>query len=89
VKLAMAVRGTRPHRELNRIAYRHWIQLASQTGAPDALEQMTAMVQRAERALDRVQSTLPKGFPEQVWTTISRGVLSQRERFLAGADADR
>lgn len=89
VKLAMAVRGTRPHRELNRIAYRHWLRLASQTGAPDALEQLAAMVEGAENALHRVESTLPKGFPERVWTTISRGVLSQRERFLAGADAAR
>jgi len=85
VKLAMAVRGTTPHRELNRIAYRHWLQLASQTGAPDALEQMAAMVERAEGALHRVESMLPEGFPEQVWTTISRGVLSQRDRFLSGA----
>jgi serine/threonine-protein kinase HipA len=87
VKLAMAIRGTRPHRELNRIAYRHWARLASQTGAPDALEQFAAMVQGAENALHRVESTLPKAFPERIWTTISRGVLSQRERFLAGADA--
>lgn len=89
VKLAMAVRGKRPHRELNRIAYRHWLQLASQTGAPDAMEQMAAVVQSAEGAVRRVESTLPRGFPEQVWTAISRGVLSQRERFLAGADAAR
>lgn len=87
VKLAMALRGKRPHRELSRIAYRHWVQLALQTGAPDAMEQMTAMVQRAEGALKRVESALPKGFPEQVWTTVSRGIRSQRERFLAGADA--
>ncbi|HEV8496771.1 MAG TPA: type II toxin-antitoxin system HipA family toxin [Gemmatimonadaceae bacterium] len=89
VKLAMAVRGTRPHRELNRIAYRHWVQLASQTGARDALDQLAAMVHGADAALHRVESTLPRGFPEQVWTTISRGVLSQRERFLAGRDAAR
>jgi serine/threonine-protein kinase HipA len=89
VKLAMAVRGTRPHRELNRITFRHWQQLASKTGGPDALEQMVAMVQSAEAALDRVESSLPAGFPEQVWTSVSRGVLSQRERFLAGAEAAR
>lgn len=86
VKLAMAIRGTKPHRALNRIAYRQWLQLASQTGAQHALEQMVRMVESAEGALHRVESTLPEGFPEQVWTTISRGVLSQRERFLAGAD---
>lgn len=89
VKLAMAVLETKPHRELNRIAYHHWLRLASQTGVPDALEQLAAMVEGAENALHRVESTLPKGFPERVWTTISRGVLSQRERFLAGADAAR
>jgi len=47
------------------------------------------MVHGADAALHRVESTLPRGFPEQVWTTISRGVLSQRERFLAGRDAAR
>ena len=89
VKLAMALRGNRPHRELNRIAYRHWQRLASQTGAADALEQLAAMVQGAENALHRVGSALPKGFPEQIWRTISRGVLSQRDRFLASVDAAR
>jgi serine/threonine-protein kinase HipA len=89
VKLAMALRGKSPHRELNRIAYRHWAMLAAQVGAPNALEQLIAMVQGAEDALRRVEPTLPKGFPEQVWTTISRGVLSQRERFLAGVRAER
>jgi serine/threonine-protein kinase HipA len=87
VKLAMAVRGKRPHRELNRIAYRHWAGLAVQTGAPDALEQMTAMVQSAPDALKRVASKLPARFPEQVWTSIARGVQSQCERFLSGAES--
>jgi serine/threonine-protein kinase HipA len=85
VTLAMAVRGKKPHRELSRIAYRHWQQLSLQTGAPGALEQLTAMVEGADDALRRVERVLPKGFPEHVWATISRGVLAQRERFLAGA----
>jgi serine/threonine-protein kinase HipA len=89
VKLAMALRGNRAHRELNRIAYRHWQRLASQTGAADALEQLAAMVQGVENALHRVESALPRGFPEQIWRTISRGVLAQRERFLAAADSAR
>ncbi len=82
VKLAMAVRGKRPHRHISRIALRHWQGLALQTGVPDAFDQMLAMVERAEQALQSVQEILPPGFPEEVWTRIARGVLDQRTKFL-------
>lgn len=84
MELAMAVRGKRPHRELLRIAARHWRAVAERTGVLDLFEQMVAMVERAEDALQALESRLPNGFPEQVWASISMGVRAQRERFLAG-----
>jgi len=87
VALAMALRDRRPHRHLMRIVPRHFRVLAETTGAPDALSEMTAMVERASDALAAVEAELPPDFPETVWRSIARGVRAQRERFLAGRDA--
>lgn len=81
-KLAMAIRGTRPYRLLSRISVRHWEKLARETGAPDAFKQMVSLVEGAEAALDIVHGLLPQDFPEHVWSGVSKGVLSHRERFL-------
>lgn len=85
-ELAMAVRGKNPHRELHRIATRHWRTLAARTGVPDMFEQMVAMVERTDEALRALESQLPLAFPEHVWTPIAAGVRSQGERFLAGVN---
>jgi serine/threonine-protein kinase HipA len=86
IKLAMAIRGKRPHRELNRISARHWRRLALETGVPDAFARMTEMVEAADGAIRTLESSLPPGYPDQVWSAISKGVLHQRQRFLSGAE---
>lgn len=82
VRLAMALRGKNPHRELHRIAIRHWRALALQTGAPDAFASLVALVEGADAALAAVGRELPGGFPERVWERIAAGVRAQRTRFL-------
>lgn len=87
-KLAMAVRGTRPHRHLGRISVRHWKQLATNTGVPDAFTHMVNVVEVASEALDAVYNLLPSDFPEYVWDRVSKGVLSHREHFLSVLRSD-
>ena len=80
-KLAMAVRGKRPHYRLNEITAVHWRALAKQTGLPDLWTRMQSLVESASAALGRVEKRLSNAFPERVYTTISDGVRGQAQRF--------
>jgi serine/threonine-protein kinase HipA len=81
-RLAMAIRGSRPHRALGRIARRHWAKLARDTAVPDAFDAMVALVERADDALSRVEQRLPADFPGYVWERFASGVRMHRTRFL-------
>jgi len=83
VKLAMAIRGRRPHYLLREIQPRHFERLAASLGDPEAWRAMQALVQQVPSALEAVATQLSTGFPIDVWDTISTGLLQQRERFLA------
>ncbi len=80
--LAMALRGRRPHYRLDEISARQWQELATQTGTPDLWNRMQSLVQRAGSSIDAMESLLPSGFPERVYTTIRRGVHAQARRFV-------
>jgi serine/threonine-protein kinase HipA len=81
-ELAMGFRGRKIRRHINRISARHWRWLADLTGVPGAFESLTLFVESAQAGVRTVEGMLPAGFPEQVWTTVSMGVLAQRQRFL-------
>lgn len=83
MKLAMAIRGSRPYRELKKISLRHWRKLAIDTTVPGAFDEMVRMVEESESALMRVEAKLPGSFPPHVWDRIAAGVRRHRERFLA------
>jgi serine/threonine-protein kinase HipA len=83
VKLAMALRGRRPHYLLREIQPRHFERLAGSLGDPEAWPAMQALVQRVPSALETVATRLPANFPPAVWKTVSQGLRQQRERFLA------
>lgn len=83
VKLAMALRGRRPHYLLREIQPRHFERLTASLGDPEAWPAMQHLVQRVPAALAKVATRLPAGFPVDVWGAISQGLLQQRERFLA------
>lgn len=80
-KLAMAVRGRRPHYGIDEITGRHWRELSERIGIANLWTRMEAMVAGAPAALDRLLARLPPDFPERVYTRIRTGVLSQSRRF--------
>ena len=82
-KLAMALRGKNVHYNLHDIHMRHWQALAKQSGAPDALEHMEALVMQVPYALAQMADLLPQGFPRAVFNAIRRGMLAQTEKFAA------
>jgi serine/threonine-protein kinase HipA len=83
VKLAMAMRGCRPHYLLREIQPRHFERFAASLGDPEAWPAMQQLVQRVPAALEQVATRLTTGFPVHVWDTISKGMIRQCERFLA------
>lgn len=81
VKLAMALRGRRPHYLLREIQPRHFERLARGLGDSDAWPAMCALIERVPAALSAVERTLPAGFPGAVWDAIASGVTAQCRRF--------
>jgi serine/threonine-protein kinase HipA len=84
-KLAMAVRGRRPHYRIDEITGRHWRELAERSAATDLWTRMQALVAEMPAALERVEARLPQEFPQRVYTRTRAGVLSQARRFGATA----
>jgi len=80
-KLAMAIRGKRPHYRLNEIIGRHWLELAQKSGVPSLWPRMQSLVEESVPAMDRLAQHLPAGFPERVYSTIRAGILRQSQRF--------
>jgi serine/threonine-protein kinase HipA len=83
VKLAMALRGRRPHYLLREIQPRHFERLAAHLGDPEAWRAMREMVDHLPAVLVRVEGQLAGDFPVHVWEAIKRGVFSQRAQFFA------
>jgi serine/threonine-protein kinase HipA len=83
VKLAMALRGRRPHYLLSEIQPRHFERLATSLGESEAWPAMQTLIRRVPSALENVASRLPAGFPPVVWETVSHGLRQQHRRFLA------
>jgi hypothetical protein len=82
VKLAMALRGSKAYYHISRIPIRQWQRLALQTGVVGAFEAMVQLVDGAAAAVARLESTLPVGFPETVWRSVTDGIATHRTHFL-------
>jgi serine/threonine-protein kinase HipA len=80
-KLAMAIRGKRPHYRLNEIIGRHWQELARTSGVPALWQRMQSLIEGAVPAMESLHHRLPSGFPERVYSTIRAGILRQSQRF--------
>jgi serine/threonine-protein kinase HipA len=80
-KLAMAIRGRKPHYRLDEITGRHFRDLAGQTGTSDLWNRMQALVEAAPDALSHLDARLPPAFPERVFHSIRTGVLGQCRKF--------
>ena len=88
-KLAMAIRGRRPHYRLDEITGRHWRELTERVGVANLWDRMQTLVADTSAAFDRLEARLPSNFPEKVYTQIRAGVLSQSRRFTDTSVASR
>ncbi|MEK1886919.1 MAG: type II toxin-antitoxin system HipA family toxin [Phyllobacterium sp.] len=78
IKLAMSV-GTSNHYRIAEIHGRHFVQTGEAAGLPKSLakESMEVMAGTAEAALARIESELPKGFPETIHTSVKTAVMDR------------
>ncbi|MBB3195786.1 type II toxin-antitoxin system HipA family toxin [Roseateles terrae] len=83
-KLAMALRGKNAHYQLNSIQVRHWHAGAIQSGVEGVWEDMCAMMERVEAAIDAVQALLPEDFPKKVSEKVFRGMEAQHKHWVQG-----
>lgn len=86
-ELAMAVHGRRARYRMSEITSHDWQAFAEDTGTPELWARMQSLVGSAPAACERVGTTLPRAFPERVYTTIREGVLGQVRRFGAAISA--
>ena len=84
-RLAMAVRGRRPHYKIDEITGRHWRELSQEVDIANLWDRMQTLVADAAAALERVESRLPADFPERLYKRIRTGVLHLARRFAATA----
>ena len=80
-RLAMSLRGRRADYRLNEITARHWQDLAGRTADRDLWRRMQSFVEAAPAALERVETRLPRFFPERVYAAIRDGVRAQVQCF--------
>lgn len=88
-KLAMGVQGRWTHYRLNEITARHWQGLADRTGIEVLWERMHALVEYSTGAIDRLESRLPREFPQRIYASIRKGIRRQAKQFLAAASESR
>jgi len=80
-RLAMAVRGRKPHYRIDEITGRHWRELAERAGVANLWNRMQTLVAQMSAAFARIEARLPPGFPERVYARIREGVSGQSRRF--------
>jgi len=82
MKLAMAV-GTRNHYRIDQIHGRHFVQTGEQAGLPKGLvrDALTEMAETAAKAVEVIESELPKDFPETIHNAV-REAVTKRVRSL-------
>jgi len=84
--LAMAMRSKNAHYRFDTIHTRHWHQLAMKNGGPAIWDAMVGLVEQVKPSLAAVEARLPKDFHSRSWDAISKGMMAEAERFLAGAE---
>ena len=86
VRLAMAVAGRTRHYRLVEILPRHWQALARQIGGEPLCGRLRAFAEAVDAAIARVESKLPRAFPDVVISRIGDGARAQARTFLAARD---
>jgi serine/threonine-protein kinase HipA len=86
VRLAMSVAGRARHYRLLEILPRHWHAHAQRIGGAPLRGRLQAFAEAVDAAVARVESSLPRGFPDLVISRIGDGTRSQARAFLAARD---
>ncbi|MHB1085039.1 MAG: HipA domain-containing protein [Thiobacillus sp.] len=81
LKMAMAVRGNKPHYRIKDIQRRHFNATAQQCGIGQDMEAIIEEVlAEAPRVVQHVGANLPAGFPEDVFESITQGLIQSARR---------
>lgn len=86
VRLAMSVQGRSRHYRLLEILPRHWHGLARRVGGESLAIRLRALAEAVDAVFARVESELPRGFPDLVISRIGDGARAQARKFLAARD---
>lgn len=86
-RLAMGVRGSEIHYQIDRIQRRHWFSQAQQANLPaDTVTQMLEeLLASTDAVIQGVEAALPAGFPTDMAEAIFAGMRRQRDRLTATA----
>jgi len=81
MKLAMSVGDSR-HYKIDDIKGRHFIQTAERAGLPGSLasEALEEVATAANRAMTRLEKTLPVNFPEEIHTSVKDALMSRLQK---------
>lgn len=81
LKLALALRGKNAHYRIREIRRRHFIATAHKCGLGQDMQGIIEEVlARTPKVIEQVGASLPPGFPEDVFESITRGLVESAER---------
>jgi len=85
IKMAMALRGKKPHYNLQRIQRRHWLNTAKACGFPEdeMKDIISEVLDSMETVIDRVGNQVPDGPEQEVAEAIFKGMRASREICIA------
>ena len=89
IKMAMALRGKRPHYHWQRIKPRHWLGTAKACGFPEGEMRkiVTEVLDSMDAVIARVGVQVPEGPAKEVASAIFRGMRISREMYLSESSA--
>jgi serine/threonine-protein kinase HipA len=82
LKLAMALRSTNAHYQLETVQARHFVQLAARCRIPrdSALRLIEELIAMTPGAVDKAGASLPDGYPMDVFEAITKGLQWSADR---------
>lgn len=80
-KLAMAIRTTNTHYQIDKILPRHWEVFSKKLGVPNAYDEMHVIADNIINVIDSIYDELPSGFPIALIDSIRSGVKKHVDRF--------
>lgn len=85
IKMAMAVRGKKPHYHWHRIQHRHWLSTAKACGFP--IEEMKDIISEVldslDAVIDQVERQVPEGSAQEVAQWIFKGMRVSRDMCIS------